>query len=198
MRVEVPLRHAYKLINHGPTTLVTSAAGGRSNVMASAWVGALDTDPPRITAVISADSFTRSLIEKSGEFVVNLPTIEMVEVTLGAGKVSGREADKIAALGLKTADAGRVAAPLIEGCVGWLECRLLDEPAMRERYDLLLAEVVAAWADDRVFVDGAWHFEAAPRLRTLHHVAKGIFLASGERIEVRADGKGVLPRAAVL
>jgi hypothetical protein len=29
MRVPVPLRSAYKLIDHGPTTLITSAHGGR-------------------------------------------------------------------------------------------------------------------------------------------------------------------------
>ncbi|MGC4115307.1 MAG: flavin reductase family protein [Myxococcales bacterium] len=198
MRVEVPLKNAYKLINHGPTTLITSAADGRSNVMAAAWVGALDIEPPKITAVISSESFSRSLIEKSGEFVVNLPTVEMAEVTYQAGKSSGSEGDKLASLGLKTAKASQIGAPLVEGCVAWLECRLLGEPAMRERYDLLLAEVVAAWADDRVFVDGTWRFEGAPRLRTLHHIGKGTFLASGERVEAGADGKGVVARAAAL
>lgn len=198
MRVEVPLQSAYKLVNHGPTTLVTSAADGRANVMAAAWVCALDTDPPKVTAVISSDSFTRELVEKSREFAVNLPTVELAQATLQAGRSSGREGDKLARLGLKTAKAGKVGAPLVEGCVGWLECRLLDEPAMRERYDLLLAEVVAAWADDRVFVDGCWRFEGAPALRTLHHVAKGTFLASGERVEAGPDGKGVLRKPGVL
>ena len=73
MRVSVPLRRAYKLINHGPTTLITSQAAGRRNVMSAAWVMAVDYDPAKIVAVIAADTFTRKLIEQSGEFVVNVP-----------------------------------------------------------------------------------------------------------------------------
>ena len=38
MRVPVELRRAYRLLNHGPATLVSAAAGGRVNVMAAAWV----------------------------------------------------------------------------------------------------------------------------------------------------------------
>ena len=53
MRVAVPLRRAYKLINHGPTTLISSAWNGRRNVMAAAWVMALDYDPPKVAAVIA-------------------------------------------------------------------------------------------------------------------------------------------------
>lgn len=53
-----------------------------------------------------------------------------------------------------------------------MECRLLPEPEMQERYDLFIAEVVGAWADTRVFTDGHWNFEgAAPSLRSLHYVA---------------------------
>ncbi|MBM3962907.1 MAG: flavin reductase, partial [Planctomycetes bacterium] len=32
MRVPVPLAMAHRLLNHGPTTLVTTAHGGRRNV----------------------------------------------------------------------------------------------------------------------------------------------------------------------
>lgn len=49
--------------------------------------------------------------------------------------------------------------------------------------DLILAEVVAAWADERVFSGGRWHFESAPdALRSLHHVAGGFFYAVGDAV----------------
>ncbi len=185
MRVAVPLPHAYRLLNHGPTTLVTSASGGRRNVMAAAWVTPLDTDPPRLTAVISADSYTRELIEQSGELVVNIPTVALAEQTFRAGRVTGRGIDKLQTLGFETAPASKVGAPLVEGCVAWLECCLLPEPTLRERFDLLLAEIVAAWADDAVF-RGEWSFAGHPELRTLHHIGRGAFLADGERVEVGA------------
>jgi flavin reductase (DIM6/NTAB) family NADH-FMN oxidoreductase RutF len=44
----VDLAKAYLLLNHGPVTLVSSAHGGRRNVMAAAWTMPLDFSPPRL------------------------------------------------------------------------------------------------------------------------------------------------------
>ena len=185
MRVRVPLEAATRLINHGPTTLLTSAARGRVNLMAAAWVMPLGADPPRLGAVIARGSFTRELVEESGELVVNVPTVAMAEVTYRAGRGDGRDIDKVLETGVALAPASHVRAPLIEGCIAWLECRMRDERAVREAYDLVIADVVAAWADDRVFVGKEWRFECHPELRTLHHISKGVFLAAGERIVAR-------------
>lgn len=178
MRLSVPLRRAYKLINHGPTTLITSAAGGRRNVMTAAWVMGLDIEPAKIVAVVAADTFTRKLIEASGEFVVNVPTFRMLDTVYAAGKVSGEDEDKIASLALATSPASIVGAPLVDGCAAWLECTVAPEPQMQERYDLFVGNVVAAWADDALFVDGVWRFPTDGD-RTLHHLSAGVFLTSG-------------------
>lgn len=184
MRVAVPLRRAYKLINHGPTTLISSASEGRRNVMAAAWVMGLDIDPPKVAAVIAADTYTRGLVETSGEFVVNLPTAAMADVVYAVGQVSGEDEDKFAAQGLTVSAASAVQAPLIDGCAAWLECRVIAEPAIQERYDLFVAEVLAAWADDALFVDGLWRFPNDD-LRTIHHLSGGVFLASGNEVRAR-------------
>jgi flavin reductase (DIM6/NTAB) family NADH-FMN oxidoreductase RutF len=179
-----PLRRAFKVINHGPTTLISARHGDRTNVMAAAWVMAIDFDPPKIAAVIAEDTLTRELIEASGEFCVSVPTVEMADLTYELGNVSGKELDKLEKYGVKTAPASKIAAPLIEGCAGWLECRVIPEPTIQESYDLFIAEVVAAWVDDRDFKDGDWRFED-PSRRTIHHLAKGVFFATGERVEAR-------------
>lgn len=184
MRVAVPLRRAYKLINHGPTTLITSAAGGRRNVMAAAWVMALDLEPPKVAAVIAEDTFTRKLVEAAGEFVINVPTYAMIDAVYAVGKESGEDDDKFATHGLTTTPASIVGAPLLEGCAAWLECRILREQEIQERYDLFVAEVVAAWADDASFVDGVWRFPDDAR-RTLHHLSAGVFLTSGELVRAK-------------
>ena len=136
MRVSVPLRRAYKLINHGPTTLITSAAGGRRNVMTAAWVMALDFDPAKLVAVIAAGTFTRTLVTASGEFVVNVPTAKLLDTVYAAGQASGEDEDKFAAHSLKTSEASIVGAPLLEDCAAWLECKIVPEAHMQERYDL--------------------------------------------------------------
>ena len=60
-----------------------------------------------------------------------------------------------------------------------LECRLQPEPHNQQTFDLVLGEVVAAYADERVFSVGHWNFEWHDELRTLHHIAGGNFLSIG-------------------
>lgn len=178
----VELSKAYRLLNHGPTVLVSSAHGDRRNVMAAAWSMPLDFDPPKITVVIDKSTFTRELVEASGEFVLNIPAQPLATATVGVGSHSGRDGDKFTRFGLSTFAAAKVEAPLIEGCLGWLECRVIPEPHNQQRYDLFIGEVVAAWADPAAFSNGRWHFEAkAPR--SLHYIAGGAFFATGAAFE---------------
>jgi flavin reductase (DIM6/NTAB) family NADH-FMN oxidoreductase RutF len=94
--------------------------------------------------------------------------------------------DKFSRHGIATFAARTIGAPLVEGCVGWLECRVLPEPAIAQRHDLFLGEVTAAWADERVFTRGRWHF--APEheaLRTLHHTSGGGFFSPADLLQAR-------------
>src|SRR5262245_19444638 len=111
MRVPVPLRSAYKLLNHGPTTLITRAFADRRNVMAAAWVMAIDFEPPKVAAVVVEDTFTRELILASNELVVHAPTRAQLALTYSVGSVSGREVDKIERFAIATAEASEVRAP---------------------------------------------------------------------------------------
>ncbi len=185
MRIAIEPRHVYKLINHGPTTLITSADGEKRNVMAAAWVMALDINPPKLCAVIAEGTYTRQRVDASGELVAMLPTRAMVDVTFAVGSCSGREVDKFARYGLKTAAASKVAAPLIEGCAAWLECKVIEEPHHQQAYDLFVAEVVAAWADDASWKGNCWEF-ASDEARTIHHLSRGDFLVSGPHVKAHA------------
>ncbi|HEX6812328.1 MAG TPA: flavin reductase family protein [Planctomycetota bacterium] len=180
MRTPVAGKHAWVLLNHGPTTLISTAHAGRRNVMAAAWVMPIDFEPCKLAAVIAADTWTRELLLGSRECVVHAPTTAQVELTNAVGTRSGRAGDKFEQLGIATEKASVVAAPLVSGCAAWLECRVLDEPDVQDRYDLFVLECVAAWADDTLFANGRWRF-AADGPRTIHHEKGGVFFATGER-----------------
>src|SRR5688572_15557110 len=143
MRVPVPLPHAHRLLNHGPTTLVSTAHGGERNVMAAAWVMPLDFEPPKFAAVIAAGTRTRELLLASGECALHAPTVAQLELTYAVGSCSGRDGDKFSSLGIATEPASRIGAPLVAGCAAWLECRRLPEPDSEERHDLFVLECVA-------------------------------------------------------
>jgi flavin reductase (DIM6/NTAB) family NADH-FMN oxidoreductase RutF len=183
----VELPKAYRLLNHGPTVLVTSAHAGRINVMAAAWNSGLDFTPAKVMVVIDKSTFTRELVEASGGFALNVPVHAIARETRNAGAVSGRDVaahDKFAHLGLEHFRGARIDVPLVKGCVGWLECKVIREPHNEKTYDLFIGEVLAAWADPRVFSEGHWHFDGHNELRTIHYVAGGTFLAIGEEFEV--------------
>jgi flavin reductase (DIM6/NTAB) family NADH-FMN oxidoreductase RutF len=182
----IELSKAYCLLNHGPTILISARHNRKQNIMAAAWNMPLDFDPPKITVVIDKKTYTRELIEASGTFAINVPCVAQVDIVRKVGTTTGRDlkdTDKFAQYGLETFFATEIDAPLLKGCVAWLECKLIHEPHNQNTYDLFMAEVVAAQADDRVFSDGYWHFEGHDALRTIHHIAGGTFFTPGETIK---------------
>jgi flavin reductase (DIM6/NTAB) family NADH-FMN oxidoreductase RutF len=182
----VDLQKAYRLINHGPTVLVSARHAGVDNVMAAAWACALDFAPPKLTVVLDKSSKTRELIEKSCTFVIQVPTVAQLQLTNTVGTRSlSTEADKLKKSGVELFGMAGHDLPFVAGCSAWLACKLIPEPHNQQTYDLFIGEVVAAWADTRVFSDGRWHFEDAdPAFRSLHHVAGGHFYAIGEPLAV--------------
>ena len=182
----VPLEKAYRLLNHGPTVLVSSQHGQTVNVMSAAWACALDFAPPKVTIVIDKNTKTRQLVEASGYFALQVPTAAQAKLTHTLGHISMLEdADKLAHAGAALFYQDGFDMPLVAGCAGWLVCKVIPEPHNQQTYDLFIGEVLGAWADSRVFHNGHWQFEQAdPALRSLHYIAGGHFYAIGDSIEV--------------
>ncbi len=186
MRQTVELSKANRLINHGPTVLISSAHGGRRNVMAAAWSMPVEFTPPRVAVVIDKSTFTRELVLAGGRFALNLPCRALADLAYTVGSVSGRDEDKFARYGIETFDGPLLGLPLIAGCVGWLECRLIPEPHAQEAYDSFFGEVVSAQADGRVFANGRWSFRADnTELHTLHHLGAGLFAVPSQTVRAQ-------------
>lgn len=181
----VDLAKAYRLLNHGPTVLVSARHQAVDNVMAAAWCCALDFDPPKLTVVLDKATRTRALIEGSARFAIQVPTVAQLQLTQAVGSASlADDPAKLAQAGVELFEQPGHDLPLVAGCSAWLVCELISEPHNQQAYDLFIGEVVAAWADERVFRDGHWLFESAdPTLRSLHHVAGGHYYAIGEAVK---------------
>ncbi len=182
----VPLEKAFRLINHGPTILVSARHNGVDNVMAASWACALDFSPPKLTVVLDKIAKTRELVEQSGCFVIQVPTVAQLDLTYQVGHRSLlTEPDKLSNSGVGLFDIPGHDLPFVAGCSAWLACRLIPEPHNQQTYDLFIAEIVGAWADTRVFSNGHWQFEHAdPALRSLHYISGGRFYAIGEALDV--------------
>ncbi|MYM75349.1 flavin reductase [Duganella sp. FT134W] len=186
----VALEKAYRLLNHGPTVLVSASHGGVENVMSAAWSCALDFAPPKVTVVLDKATATRPLVEQSGYFVLQVPNVAQLQLTYDVGHTSANEApDKLAKFGVQLFRVDGYDVPLVVGSSAWLICKVLSEPRNEQVYDLFIGEVVAAYADDRVFQNGHWAFENAdPQWRSLHYIAGGNFYAIGEAVVADATG----------
>lgn len=182
----VELAKAYRLINHGPTVLVSSAHDGVENVMAASWACGLDTAPPKVTLVVDSGTKTRELIDRSSEFVLQVPTVRQAALTLAVGSQSlADESEKLSKCGVELFRVDGLKVPFVAGCAAWLYCKVIPEPHVQTAYDLFIGEVLGAWADDRVFRNGQWNYEkAGPEWRSLHYIAGGHFYAIGDSIRV--------------
>ena len=116
--------------------------------------------------------------------MLNLPSRRQAELTLAVGSCSGKEVDKFARFGIGEARARVVRALIVPDCLAYLECRVIEEPSIQQRYDLFIGEVVAAYADERAFSQGRWHFPDE-ELRTIHYSGGGTFYPTGTPFQVR-------------
>jgi flavin reductase (DIM6/NTAB) family NADH-FMN oxidoreductase RutF len=183
--------HACRLINHGPTVIVSTAHGAQRNLMAAAWSMPVEFTPPRIAVVIDKSTWTRELLLASGRFALNLPGQALADLTYTVGSLSGRPGpdggpDKFARFGVEPFAGPALGLPLVSGCVAWLECRHLSEPHAEQAYDTFFGEVLSAQADARVFADGRWDFRDDNRaLHTLHHLGGGRFALPAAALQAR-------------
>jgi flavin reductase (DIM6/NTAB) family NADH-FMN oxidoreductase RutF len=180
MRQPVALHHASRLVNHGPTVLVTTVHGGRRNIMAAAWSMPVEFTPPRIAIVVDKKTYTSELLQASDRFALSLPVPALADMTYRVGSESGRDLvdgdDKFRRHRIEFFDGPALQLPLIEGCCAWLELRRIAEPHSETAYDTVFGEVVSAQANDRVFAQGRWSFrDDNAALHTLHHLGGGAF-----------------------
>lgn len=80
-----PLSGVHALLEPGPVVLLSSAAGGRANVMAQSWHTLLEFEPPLVACVISSRNHSFAAIDASGECVINFPGAALADAIVGCG-----------------------------------------------------------------------------------------------------------------
>lgn len=183
----VPLDKSYRLLNHGPTVLVSAKNDNTENVMSASWVCVLDMFPAKLTAVLDKKSFTRQLIEKSQKFAIQVPIAKQAEQVIGLGTQSYLDnPNKLADNHIELFYQDGFDVPLVKDCAAWLICRLIPEEYNQQNYDLLIGEVIGAWADNRIYGNGHWKFdEISDEMKTLHYIAGNQFYITGKGLVVK-------------
>ena len=135
------------LLNPEPPVLVSCGSPDKPNLITVGWCGTICTQPPMLSISIRPERYSHKLITESGEFVVNLPTENLVRAIDWCGVKSGRDIDKFAAMHLTPAPAAKVGTVLLEESPINLECKVKQVIPLGS-HDLFLAECVAVDVDE--------------------------------------------------
>ncbi|MFH1503010.1 MAG: flavin reductase family protein [Candidatus Eisenbacteria bacterium] len=169
-----------RLVNHGPTILASCHHGGVRNAITLAWATPVSIDPPMLAIAVAPARFSHHLIERSGEFVVNVPGTRLLPAVWYCGTRSGRDGDKLRGAGLTASDASSVGAPLIAECFAHIECTVVDAPTEGD-HTVFVGRVVSATVESEAFDR---HLRLVGRYHTLHHLGGPRFLTSaGTKIQ---------------
>lgn len=146
---EVPLPLAYRVTPTG-LYLISTAHEGKRNVQFAFRALGISDDPPLLLVGIQENNFSREMIQKSGEFVVNVCSENQLHAVNRSRDLSGRNVeDKFVALGLETRPAKHVKAPLVAGCHANVECRIVREISVDGLF-LFVGKALAAHIDDKI------------------------------------------------
>ena len=108
---------------------ITSAADGRVNTMTISWgMLGIEWNRPLFITYVRTGRFTHGLLDHNPEFTVNLPapgTDHPARLISYLGTHSGRNEDKVAALGLHLVPGTEISVPGLAELPLTLECRIL-------------------------------------------------------------------------
>ena len=167
-------------IEPGPVTLVSSydKETKTPNIMTISWTLALDFNQ-HIALCTGPWNYSFDIIMKSKECVVAVPPASMAETVVKIGDISGKDCDKFDKFGIKTLEGEKVKAPLIDGCVANLECKVVDYV---EKYGLIILEVVNVWESEELKDE-----------KLFHAMGDGRFVKDGEKMDLRKFMKDKIP-----
>jgi len=152
-KLKVNPSSAYRLIHPMHTVLVSCAGKNRkSNIITIAWVMPTSMHPPLVAVSIAPRRHSYKLIRETKEFVVNIPTMDILTETLFCGRKSGKIYNKFKETGLTAARARKVKSPIIKECVAHLECKLHSQFKTGD-HTIFVGEIVEAYADKEAFTD---------------------------------------------
>ena len=132
------------------------AADQKPNLITIAWAGICCSSPPMLSISIRKERHSYALIEKTGEFTVNLVGESLLHAVDFCGVKSGRSLDKFDVLGLHPIPAAPLTyAPALAESPAHLCCQV-KEIIPLGTHDLFLANIMQVCVQDQYFMpDGS-------------------------------------------
>lgn len=136
------------MVNPVPVVMVSCGeTEAEYNIITIAWTGIVNSEPPMTYISVRKSRHSHGLIEKSGEFVINLCTEKLAKQTDYCGVKSGRDLNKFKDQNLTPIPGQFVKSPMIGEAPVNIECRV-REVHHYPSHDMFVADILAVHADD--------------------------------------------------
>lgn len=175
------LSKAFTLMESGPVVLITTRDENKSNIMTISWTMVMDFTP-RFAITTGEWNYSFRALKKTGECVIAIPTVDLLDKVVGIGTCSGEDTDKFAKFKLTPVPAKNIGAPLIKECLANIECRVVE---IISRHNIIVLDAVAAYVD-----------ATRREKRTLHAVGDGTFIVDGRKLNRRKKMAAKIPAGA--
>ena len=146
-----------------PLAAISTRAGDVSNAQIAVAITAASIVPqrPRLIVQIYHTNYTHGLIASAGVLAINFLESGQLPLIWELGMHSGRDGDKLAGVSYTT---GATGSPLLEGCYGFLECRVVNAMDGGDMTAFLVEAVAArtnggermTWRAARPRLPGRW------------------------------------------
>ena len=135
-----------------PVVLITCGAGDNFNIFSLNRIASCNAEPPMLSISVRPTRASHDIIDRHGEFVVNIPRPEMEIVSDFVGTTTIIETDKWAETGLTRLKASSVQPPLLAECPVNIECRVVQRVRLPS-HSMFIAEVIAIHAEEETLDD---------------------------------------------
>ena len=132
-----------------PAVLITTGDMEKSNIATVAWTGIVNTIPPKTYISLRKSRYSYDIIEKTGEFAINLTTASMVKSVDYCGIYTGRKVDKFKKCNFTKEAASKISAPLIGESPLSLECKVTETMDLGTHV-MMLADILATNVDEKL------------------------------------------------
>jgi flavin reductase (DIM6/NTAB) family NADH-FMN oxidoreductase RutF len=119
--------------------------------MALDWVTRVNYSPAMLGICVNKMNASNGAIHETGEFSVNVPSVDMVEVTDYCGIVSGSKVDKSGLFEIYYGDLE--SAPMIVSCPLNIECRVAQTLELPTN-SFFVGEIVNVFSAEAYMTDG--------------------------------------------
>ncbi len=173
-----------------PVVLVTclDEEKGGANIITLAWASNFSLNPPTIGIGVNTGRYSYKLIEKTGEFVVNIPSKEHLHESDFCGVTSGKKINKFSATKFTIEPAKKVKTPLIKECPVNIECKvskIIDNGS----HGIFIGEILLMHIDEEIqTLQGTIDYSKADPILYLN----GDYWSIGEEIGKHGLSKGKL------